>query len=80
MLSWTIKGSKKKAIFSLLNGSEPSYNPKKWNDNLKIKKTHNCYAYMLDYIDKSFKSKPQPGYKHGYSYLSDKDIFTLDSV
>ena len=36
MLSWTIMV--KKSNFSLLNGSEPSYKNKKWNDNLKIKK------------------------------------------
>ena len=82
MLKWSFKQGEqnKKAIFSLLNGSEPEFNPKKWNDNLKIKKTHNCYAYMLDYIDKSFKSKPQPGYNNGYSHLSDGDIRSCDKM
>ena len=45
-----------KLNFSLLNGSEPKYDIKKWNENLKIKKTHNCYAYVLDII-KAFSKK-----------------------
>lgn len=80
MLKWDIKSKKKKAIFSLLNGSEPKYEPKKWNDKLKIKKTHNCYAYMLDFVNTKFKSKPQPGYTKGYSYLTDSDIRSCDKM
>ena len=65
--------------FTLLNGSEPKYDLKKWNENLKIKRTHNCYAYVLDIV-KSFKRKPQPGFASGYSYLTDSDIRSCDKM
>ena len=80
MLSWNIGNKQKKAFFSILNGSEPQYDLHKWNDSIKIKKNHNCYAYVLDIIDTSFKSKPQPGYASGYSYLSDNDIRKCDKM
>ena len=78
MISW--KFNKKDVVFSKLNGSEPKYDDKKWNDNLKIKKTHNCYAYVLDIIKESLTKKPQPGYYSGYSYLTDDDIRTCDKM
>lgn len=59
--------------FSPLSGSEPSYKPSKWNDNPNIRRTHNCYAYVLDRILSGRKSKPQPGYFAGYPPLDDKD-------
>jgi len=80
MLSWNPGDKKKKAIFSILNGSEPTYDGSKWNDNLKIRKTHNCYAYMLDIVKKGFEKKPQPGYASGYSYLNDSDIRACDKM
>ena len=82
MLTWRFKqGNKnKKAIFSILNGSEPDFDEKLWNDNLKIKKTHNCYAYVLDIIKDNFEKKPQPGYASGYPYLSDDDIRACDKM
>ena len=82
MLSWDFKRGDKleKAIFSRLNGSEPSFDTKRWNDNLKIRRTHNCYAYVLDIINDNFKSKPQPGYASGFPYLSDRDIRACDKM
>lgn len=82
MIYWKFKrGSKiEKAIFSKLNGSEPSFDHKKWNENLQIKKTHNCYAYVLDIINDKFNSKPQPGYSSGFSYLSDNEIRACDKM
>ena len=50
------------------------YNPKKWNDNIHLQKSHNCYSYFLNKIDKrkikKCKTKkncvtPQPGYHKG---------------
>jgi hypothetical protein len=79
MYIWEI-GNHKKAFFSVLNGKEPPFNPKKWNDDVNIKKTHNCYAYMLDIISKSLTSKPQPGYASGYSYLRDSDLRSCDKM
>lgn len=82
MISWRFKkgGEIKEAIFSKLNGSEPKFDSNLWNDTLKIKKTHNCYAYVMDIINEDFNSKPQPGYNSGYSYLSDDDIRSCDKM
>ena len=82
MLFWQFqKGGKiQKAIFSKLNGSEPSFNDNIWNNKQNIKKTHNCYAYVLDIVNENFKSKPQPGYASGFSYLSDDDIRACDKM
>jgi len=67
-------------MFSILNGSEPEFDAKRWNNNLKIRKTHNCYAYVLDIIKEDFETKPQPGYASGFSYLSDDDIRACDKM
>ena len=32
-------------------GDEPIYEPKKWNSNINIKNSHNCYTYMLNDIN-----------------------------
>ena len=64
----------------------PKYEPEKWNNNIYIRKSHNCYAYALDTIniklinlcktkDKNsnsyFKcSRPQPNNPLGYSDIS----------
>ena len=32
--------------------NHPIYEPEKWNKDINIKKTHNCYAYALNLIDK----------------------------
>ena len=62
----------------------PEYNPEKWNKNAKIKWSHNCYAYMLDKIDKKniklckppkcMDLKPQPGYAYGMKKLKKKKV------
>ena len=82
MLTWEFnKGDKKKkAIFSIVNGSESKFDAKRWNDNLHIRKTHNCYAYVLDFINSDFNKKPQPGYAAGFPYLSDDDIRSCDKM
>ena len=59
--------------FSPLSGSEPKYDPHKWNDNPRIKRSHNCYAYVLDRILSGRKAKPQPGTFSGYPPLTDDD-------
>jgi len=77
---WIFKKNGKihKAIFKL-NGSEPVFGNNKWK-NKKIIKTHNCYAYVLDIINENFKSKPQPGYASGYSYLTDPELRSCDKL
>jgi len=37
---------------NLNNKNHPKYEPEKWNKDIYIKKTHNCYAYALNLIDK----------------------------
>ena len=37
---------------NLKNMHHPKYEPEKWNKDKYIKKTHNCYAYALNLIDK----------------------------
>ena len=36
---------------NLLNKNHPKFEPEKWNDNIFIRKSHNCYAYALNMID-----------------------------
>ena len=61
--------------FSPLSGSEPVYQPKKWNDRHRIKHTHNCYAYALDAIMPSRMGKPQPGYFSNFPPLQSNDYY-----
>jgi len=61
---------------SPLSGYEPDYDPKFWNDNFKIKETHNCFAYAFNINDKDQIQKckdkncnipfHQPGRGSGY--------------
>ena len=36
---------------NLSNINHPSYEPEKWNNDILIKKSHNCYAYALNLIN-----------------------------
>jgi hypothetical protein len=59
--------------FSPLSGSELEYNPDLWNKDENIKNTHNCYSYALGKIIKKLKSKAQPGYASGFSYINNDE-------
>ena len=59
--------------FSPLSGSEPKYEPHRWNDNPNIKDTHNCYSYAIDQIVSHRKGKPQPGYFAHFKNISNKE-------
>ena len=65
--------------FSPLSGFEKKYDPSKWNDNLRIKQNHNCYAYVLDQIVSNRDGKPQPGYFSNFPPLkySDYNCYTF---
>ena len=39
---------------NLANKYHPKYEPDKWNKDIFIKKTHNCYAYALNMINKKY--------------------------
>lgn len=62
-----------KPDFSPLSGSEPNFEPSKWNDRSNIKYTHNCYAYVLNRILQQRIGKPQPGYFSNFPPLSIND-------
>lgn len=57
------------------NGSEPIYNPDKWNNDKYIRYSHNCYSYFLDDISNRLRQicknnncryiNPQPGHYSG---------------
>ena len=63
--------------FSPKSGSEPKYEPIRWNDNPKIKETHNCYSYALNSIVAARLNKPQPGYFAKYPHISNGN-YTCD--
>ena len=48
-------------LFLPLSGSEPEYEPEKWNSDPILQKNHNCYAYVLDDLISGRENKPQPG-------------------
>ena len=73
---WKFGGER--AYFSPLSGSEPCFEPEKWNHTMK--KTHNCYAYVMDLIRPDMDRKPQPGYSSGYGYLEDDDLRSCDKL
>jgi hypothetical protein len=58
---------------SELSGSEPKYEPTKWNLKDNIRDTHNCYAYVINKISASRDNKPQPGYFSGYGGITNSD-------
>lgn len=57
---------------SPITGSEPKYQPYKWNNDMYIRYSHNCYAYALDDINMNLRKiceyktckrvNPQPGH------------------
>ncbi len=59
-----------------LSGSEPAYQPDKYNRHRGIKESHNCYTYALNYLDLPSSKQctktscplpfPQPGRASGY--------------
>jgi len=61
---------------SPLSGSEPDFNPEKYNKYKGIKEAHNCFAYAFDYLRMPKTAKctrnscpipfPQPGRASGY--------------
>jgi hypothetical protein len=63
-------------IKSPLSGSEPEYNPARYNKYKGIKESHNCFAYAFNYLKMPTKKQctknscpvsfPQPGLASGY--------------
>ena len=65
--------NKGKIKLSPLSGSEPFYNPDKWNLKKNIKHNHNCYSYAADHFNPHRKGKPQPGYFSGYNHIQENE-------
>jgi hypothetical protein len=81
MFCWQFGGQRQlEAYFSPMSGAEPIFEPERWNNSANIRKTHNCYAYVLDIVNPKFRKKPQPGYASGYDGLSDSDIRSCDKL
>ena len=53
------------------SGSELDYDPDLWNNDYKIKESHNCYSYAMGKIVPGLDSKAQPGYASGYNHIQD---------
>ena len=75
---------------SPLTGYEPKYEPKKWNDNPNIKRSHNCYSYMLNNQNRCLEDlckkgnckyiNPQPGHQSGMTLFVDTKKTTCDKL
>lgn len=71
----------------------PDFNPDLWNNDEQITKTHNCYAYFLNTIDKNLAKlcksttknncnnlKPQPGLAAGLKEIENKKQYTCKTM
>jgi hypothetical protein len=75
---------------SPLTGYEPTYEPETWNDNPNIKKSHNCYSYMLNNQSGCLENlceignckyiNPQPGHYSGITTFVDTKKTTCDKL
>ena len=73
-----------------LSGYEPDYNPSFWNNNFKIKETHNCFAYAYNINDQKqilkCKNKNcdipfhQPGSASGYARFKSSNPKTCPNM
>lgn len=59
--------------FSPTSGSEPKYEPRKWNLNDRIRENHNCYSYAIDKLASGRGNKSQPGYSSEFEHIRDTD-------
>lgn len=71
----------------------PVWEPKKWNSDIFIKRSHNCYTYAMDILQTPFSHKikkfckkdnglcprPQPGMKSGKPDITGKK-FTIQRL
>jgi hypothetical protein len=63
-----------------LSGSEPHYNPDKWNKNYFDKLNHNCYAYVLDDFIPDRPKRPQPGHRDKNINTFRKQDYTREEI
>ena len=76
---------------SPMTGSEPDYHPSLWNKRMEFRKTHNCFSYSMNVLDKKqlakCKSKKdcsvpfhQPGSAAGYEGFTDSKPKTCPNL
>lgn len=58
---------------SPMSGSEPAYEPLKWNLNDNIRETHNCYSYAINKWATTREDKSQPGYRSEFPSIRETD-------
>ena len=63
-----------------LSGSEPHYNPDKWNKNYFDRLNHNCYAYVLDDFIQDRPKRPQPGHRDKNINTFRKQDYTREEI
>lgn len=63
-----------------LSGSEPHYDPEKWNNNFMDRINHNCYAYVLDDFVKDRAKRPQPGHRDKTIQTFRKQDYTREEM
>ena len=64
---------------SPLSGTEPDYEPWKWNDKDYIKNYHNCYSYAFDDYQGKRTGKAQPGYFAHYPPINNTE-YNCDDI
>jgi hypothetical protein len=73
-----LRSSSKKGL--PLSGSEPHYDPEKWNNNFMDRINHNCYAYVLDDFVKDRPKRPQPGHRDKTIQTFRKQDYTREEM
>jgi len=63
-----------------LSGSEPKYEPDKWNNDFLDRINHNCYAYVLDDFIKGRPKRPQPGHRDPAMTTFRKQDYTREEI
>jgi hypothetical protein len=63
-----------------LSGSEPHYDPEKWNNNYFDRLNHNCYAYVLDDYQENRSKRPQPGHRDREINTFRKQDYTREEI
>lgn len=74
-----------------LSGSEPKYDPERWNKDKAVRLTHNCFSYSFNIIDKKqidaclkntkcYTAFHQPGSISGFPKFTDVDPKTCPNM
>ncbi len=79
-LSKKEKISKTKDGFLPLSGSEPHYDPTKWNTDYNDRINHNCYAYFLNHLVPNRPKRPQPGHVDKNMNVFRKQDYTREEI